>query len=245
VSAQTPTAAIVIIGNEILSGKTEDTNGPFLIGELKALGVDLREIAVIPDVAETIIATVSRLSAAFDHVFTSGGVGPTHDDITIEAIARAFGRRIVREPSLEKSLRWFYQDHLTDAHLRMADIPEGSELVYDDGIKIPTLRLENVYIFPGIPELCRMKFATVRERFRVEPFHLRQIFVDADEGLIADAMTRAQAAHPSVAIGSYPRLSNADYRVKVTLESKDKAAVDALCDELVREFGAEHVVRVE
>ncbi|MBI3073577.1 MAG: competence/damage-inducible protein A [Deltaproteobacteria bacterium] len=244
-SARTPTAAIVIIGNEILSGKTQDTNGPYLIGELKALGVDLREIAVVPDIHETIAETVTRLAAKVDFVFTSGGVGPTHDDITIEAVARAFGRRIVREPSLEKALRWFYQDHLTDAHLRMADVPEGAELVYDDGIKIPTLRLENVYVLPGIPELCRMKFATVRERFRALPFHLRQIFVDADEGLIADAMTRAQAAHPSVAIGSYPRLSNAEYRVKVTLESKDKGEVDVVCDELVRAFGAEKIVRVE
>src|SRR5215813_9096150 len=124
-----PTAGIVIIGDEILSGKFVEENAAFLVGELRALGVDLRRITVVPDVMDDISATVRDASGRYDHVFTSGGVGPTHDDITIAAIAAAFGVGVERHPELEAKIRAYWKDRLAEANLRLADIPAGSELV--------------------------------------------------------------------------------------------------------------------
>src|SRR3954469_19040114 len=123
-----PTAGIVIIGDEILSGKFVEENAVFLIGELRSLGVDLRRITVIPDELDDIAATVRDASARYDHVFTSGGVGPTHDDVTIAAIAQGFGTTVTRHPELEAKVRAYWKDQLADANLRLADIPSGSEL---------------------------------------------------------------------------------------------------------------------
>ena len=152
------TAGIVVIGNEILSGKVTDTNSSFLTRELRAMGVDVRRISVIPDDLDDIARTVRRFHETFDLVFTSGGVGPTHDDITIEGIARAFERRVVREPELERKLRDFYKEKVNDARLKMSEVPEGAELIYGGTLAFPTLKVENVYILPGIPEILQSKF---------------------------------------------------------------------------------------
>src|SRR5690242_8194892 len=131
------TAGIVVIGDEILSGKFVEENAAFLIGELRALGVELRRITVIPDDLDDIAATVRDASARFDHVFTSGGVGPTHDDVTMAAIARAFGTTVTRHPELEAKVRGYWQDRLAEANLRLADVPAGAELVYGKDLVWP------------------------------------------------------------------------------------------------------------
>ncbi|HYB73765.1 MAG TPA: competence/damage-inducible protein A, partial [Candidatus Sulfotelmatobacter sp.] len=163
------TAGLVIIGNEILSGKVQDANAPFFALALRELGVDLRRIAVVPDDVVVIAAEVRAFSRAFDVVCTSGGVGPTHDDVTIEAVAHAFGRRVVRDPGLERVLREFYRNRVTQAHLKMAEVPEGAELVGRETLLFPVIACRNVYIFPGIPEILRQKFHAIQERFRDTP----------------------------------------------------------------------------
>jgi molybdenum cofactor synthesis domain-containing protein len=252
-----PTAGIVIIGDEILTGKFVEENAAFLIGELRALGVDLRRITTIPDDLDDIAATVIATAARCDLVFTSGGVGPTHDDVTIAAIARGFGVNVVRHPELEAKVRGYWRDKLADANLRLADIPDGADLVYPaarsksgplhsggrDDIW-PVVRMRNVYILPGVPALFRRKFVDIRDAFRTTPIHTARIYADADEGDLAPHLDAVVAAHPTVKIGSYPRFSERDFKVMLTLEARDAAELAAAFAALASRLGAA-VVRTE
>jgi molybdenum cofactor synthesis domain-containing protein len=239
-----PTAGIVIIGDEILSGKFVEENAVFLIGELRSLGVDLRRITVIPDVLDDIAAAVTDASARFDHVFTSGGVGPTHDDITISAIAHGFGVGVTRHPELEAKIRAYWKDKLADANLRLADLPEGSTLVYGKDQVWPVVSFKNVYILPGVPALFRRKFVDIRDRFRAVPVWAARLYVDGEEGDLAPELDRVVAAHPSVKLGSYPRFSEKDFRVLLTLEAATAGEVTAAF-EMLRTRLATAVVRAE
>jgi molybdenum cofactor synthesis domain-containing protein len=227
------TAAIVVIGNEILTGKSEDKNATFLIGEMYELGVALRRIVIIPDDVESIAAAVHECAEAFDYVFTSGGVGPTHDDVTIEGVARAFSREVIRHPELEAMLRGYFGDGIDDARLRMADAPSGSELIREGDMRWPVLAVENVFVLPGVPELFRKKFESIRERFRAAPFFTDVIYTREDEFDIAPRLDDVAARHPDVDIGSYPTFTRADYRVKITIESKEQTAVEQARDQLL------------
>lgn len=237
-------AAVVIIGNEILSGKFADENARFLIQELRELGVELARITIIPDDIDDIAETVPRFAARFDSVFTSGGVGPTHDDVTMAGLARGFGTRVVHHPVLEQLLRQYYGDRMTENHLRLAEVPDGVELVYGEDRVWPVVAYRNVYILPGVPSLFRRKFLAIRERFRSRPFHTARIYVKADEATIAPDLNRAVAAHPEVSFGSYPRFEETEYRVLLTVESQDLDAVRGAAGELVTALGAA-VLRVE
>src|SRR5262245_40737147 len=166
------TAGILVIGNEILSGKTADENSVFLVRELRELGVDVRKISVIADDVETIASEVRSFSQTHDYVFTTGGVGPTHDDLTMEGIALAFHRRIQRNPALEAALRGYYSPELVEPNLRMADVPEGVQLIGGPGLWFPVIVVENVFIFPGVPMILQRKFRRIREMFRDKPYHL-------------------------------------------------------------------------
>jgi molybdenum cofactor synthesis domain-containing protein len=220
------TAGIIVIGNEILSGKTRDGNSPYLLRELRHLGVNVRKVSVVPDELNLISDEVRAFSRAYDYVFTTGGVGPTHDDLTMDGIAAAFSRRILRHPDLETSLRHFYSEELIAGNLRMADIPEGARLVGGHGMWFPVVAVENVYIFPGVPEILQRKFERIKETFRDAPFYLREIFLQADEGQIAGILHELLAEFPDLLLGSYPYLDNPDYSIKLTLESKDVVYVD-------------------
>ena len=239
-----PSAGIVIIGDEILSGKFVEENAAFLIGELRALGVDLRRITVIPDDLDEIAMTVREAAARHDHVFTSGGVGPTHDDVTIAAIARAFGVGVERSPELEAKVRGYWKDQLADANLRLADVPAGSELVYGKDQIWPVVCFRNVYILPGVPTLFRRKFVDIRDRFRAEPVTAARLYVDADEGDLAPHLDAIVAAYAAVKIGSYPRFAERDFRVLVTLEGAVATEVTAAFDALTSRLAA-RVVRSE
>jgi molybdenum cofactor synthesis domain-containing protein len=239
-----PTAAIVVIGDEILSGKFAEDNASWLLRELRELGVAVRHIQVIPDVVEEIRDAVRADSARVDPVFTSGGVGPTHDDVTMAGVALAFGVRVVRHPKLEEELRAYYGERLLPAHLRMAEVPEGAELVAADHPSWPVTAMRNVYILPGVPVIFRKKFAAMRERFRARPFFGRRLYCMADEGSLAGDLDAVVAAHPGIAVGSYPRFEERDYRVLVTLEAKDEALVEAAARDLDERLGA-RVVRRE
>ena len=245
------TAGIVVIGDEILSGKVKDENAHFLIAELRELGVALRAVSVIPDVLDEIAETVRTFSRRYQHVFTSGGVGPTHDDLTMEGVARAFGTRVIRHPHLEQLLRGFYGDRLEERNLRMAEVPEGATLVDSDQLHWPVPCFDNVYILPGVPEIFRRKFRGIRERFRALPFHLTSVFVRDEEGTIARHLDAVASGHPTVAVGSYPRMVDAAaiaagaWRVKVTLESKDGPAVERATADLAERLGAGSVTGIE
>jgi molybdenum cofactor synthesis domain-containing protein len=239
------TAGIVIIGDEILTGKFTEENAAFLIGELRALGVELRRIVMIPDDVDDIAATVTDLSARFDHVFTSGGVGPTHDDVTMEGIARGFGTNVVRQPELEQRVRAYWGAKLSEPNLRLADVPEGCELVYGKDGVWPVVAYRNVYILPGVPALFRRKFVDIRDRFRTERVTIARVYVDADEGQIADDLDAVVAAFPAVKIGSYPRFSEKDFRVLVTLEARVAADVVGAQAMLAERLGPRVVRRDE
>ena len=238
------TAGIILVGNEILSGKIVDANASYLCRELRALGVEVRRITVIPDEVDLIAAEVSRFGAEYDVVFTSGGVGPTHDDVTIEGVARAAGVPVVRHPALVALLEGYYKEALNDAHLKMAEVPEGAELLVDESVRFPTILMRNVYILPGVPEIFRRKFDAIRERFRDRPIFLKNVFVRIGEGTLADHLNGLLRDYPELLLGSYPEFSNPEYKVKVTLESRDDAFLEAALAEFLKRLPADCIVRV-
>jgi molybdenum cofactor synthesis domain-containing protein len=215
------TSGIVIIGNEVLSGKTQDINSHFFCAELRQLGVEVQKISTIPDEIEWIGAEVAGFSKRFDWVFTSGGVGPTHDDVTIDGIAHGFGLKVVRHPAIEQRLRQRLGPDINEARLRMANVPEGAELLATEALFAPVVKIHNVFIFPGIPRLLQDRFHSIKERFRDTPYFLKNVYVRQGEGVIASLMNDLLARYPKLLLGSYPVLDAADYKVKVTLESKD------------------------
>lgn len=222
------TAAALIIGNEILSGKVQDTNTGALARELRALGVELKRVVVVPDEVPLIASELNALRITHDMVFTSGGVGPTHDDVTVEGIARALGRRVVRHPEVEALLRDFYGDRCTEGHLHMADVVEGTELYRGEDPRWPTMVLGNVYILPGVPEVFRFKLEGLRPRLRGDeaPFVLRSVYTSLDEGHIKPSIDAVVSRFSDVSIGSYPRWNDDDHAVRVTFDGRDAVRVN-------------------
>ena len=195
-----------------------------------------------PDAANKWLDDHSR---RFDVVFTSGGVGPTHDDVTIEGVARAFGRKVVRHPELDRRLREYLGANANAARMRMADVPEGAELIHDQRLGFPTIKCENVYVLPGIPEILEQKFLTLKDRFAASPYHLRVVFTRDGEGAIAEHLNATVAKFPDLLLGSYPKLGDPEYAVKLTLESKDRSYLEAALAHLLSLLPKETVVRTE
>ncbi len=219
-----PTVGVVIIGDEILSGKFADDNGPYLIERLRELGADLRRLVTVTDDPDDIAGEVRRCAESYDRVITTGGVGPTHDDRTFEGIARAFGVGVHPHPELVALLDGFGIER-TPASMRMATVPAGSELIPTPGGSYPVLRVRDVYVFPGVPKLMKQKFEAVAEHFAGERVRTARLYTLQRETAIAAALGEVQHAEPSVAIGSYPRFGGCSYRVIVTLESRDDDAL--------------------
>jgi molybdenum cofactor synthesis domain-containing protein len=243
-NAAATTAAIIVIGDEVLSGKVEELNARFLVRELRALGVAVRRIEIIPDVPDVIVASVRAAATGFDHVFTSGGIGPTHDDVTIPAIAAAFGVPVVRDEELAALIR---QVSPLERNLRMAEIPEGATLLRGPGAADacwPVVAMRNVYILPGVPSILQRKFVMIRDRFRTTPFWSRAVYSREGEGVIAGALDKAAADFPTVAIGSYPHIDAPDHKVLITFDGRDKSLVDQACAQIVAGLSTA-VVRVE
>lgn len=239
-------AGIVVIGNEILSGKTVDSNSAFLARELRQLGVTLKRIVVIPDELDIIAETVREFHQHYDVVFTSGGVGPTHDDITIEGVARALGRQVIIHPILEGKIREYLNGRAANAaHLKMAEVPEGAELLMDDKVRFPTIKVENIYVLPGIPEILQQKFLSIKNSFTVDPYYLKIIYTDEIESTIAVHLNDTLRLYPALLLGSYPKIGESEYRVKLTLESKDKEYVERAFAHLLTLLPTGSVVRIE
>ena len=222
------TAAALLVGNELLTGKVQEANLAELARTLRALGVELRRVAILPDEIDLLAAEVKSLSDAHDVVFTSGGVGPTHDDVTIDAVARAFGVRAVIHPGFEAMLAKVYGERMTDAHRRMALAPEGAELVEHHDVRWPTVVMKNVWVLPGVPEAFRMKLAVVRDVVRgAVRFHARGVFTRMDEPDLKPLLDEVVAAHPDVSVGSYPKWFDPRYKTKVTFDGTDEDKVEA------------------
>ena len=239
------TAGIIVIGNEILSGKVVDTNSPHLCQELRTLGVDVQRIAVIPDDIGVIAEDAVTFSRMFDYVFTTGGVGPTHDDVTIEAIAHGLQRRIVIHPELDALLQQHWADRPSAAREKMASVPEGAQLLMEPSLPVPVLLVENIYIFPGIPQLFRRKFDSIKDRFRDSPYHGRQVYVMVAESTFSHLLDTLVGEFPDLMLGSYPVVKNPDYRVKLTLESKDPAYLTQAYERLLVLLPSDYIYKVE
>jgi molybdenum cofactor synthesis domain-containing protein len=239
------TAGIVVIGNEVLSGKTQDINSHFFCAELRRLGVEVRKIATIQDEIALIGAEVAAFSARYDYVFTSGGVGPTHDDVTIEGIAHGFGLAVVRHPDIERRMRQRFGGDVNEARLRMANVPEGAKLLATEALFAPIINIRNVYIFPGIPSILQERFHAIKEMFRDAPYYLKNVYVRYGEGVIAEMLNGVLARFPHLLLGSYPVLDVAEYKVKVTLESKDSAYLDQALHSFLASLPDDAVHRID
>ena len=225
------TAAVIIIGNEILSGKFADENGPYAIRRLRELGVDLERMVVIPDTPEVIAAEVSLASQRFDWVFTSGGVGPTHDDVTLESVAAGLGESLVLHPDLLALLDGFGIER-TPSSLRMARVPESTRLIKGNERGFPVVLAQNVAVLPGVPRLFRSKFEQLAPMLEGTPRQTARLYTSERETDIAARLSGVVADYPAVVVGSYPRFGEGEYRVIVTVESRDLGQFEAALESL-------------
>ncbi|MCP4899144.1 MAG: competence/damage-inducible protein A [bacterium] len=239
------TAAAFIIGDEILSGKVHDLNAPVLIDHLRATGVRLASLSFISDDLETIAQEVRKASKAYDAVITSGGVGPTHDDVTIAAVALAFGVDIVRDSELEGMIRTYWGKRLNKAALRLANVPRNSRLLYGSDGLLPLVVYRNVYMFPGIPRLFAAKIGSLSQELSGHLPSQSDLYLNSDESSIATALEEVNEAFRSVKIGSYPQIEEGDHRVWVTLEDEDKKVLADATQHLLRLLPSDEIVRVE
>jgi molybdenum cofactor synthesis domain-containing protein len=237
--------AVLIIGDEILSGKVRDTNAPLLIDLFRELGVELKRLVYLADDADTIAADVRACAGSYDAVITSGGVGPTHDDCTIEAVARAFGVGVVRHPDVEAMIRAYWGERMNEAALRMAEMPEGSRLLYSSDGLLPLVVFRNVYLLPGIPRLFAAKIGALRDELDGDPPVIRHLYLSSDESRVAPLLGRVNDEYPDVKIGSYPRLEAQDHRLWITVEAQEAGQVEAATNRLLELLPPDEVVRVE
>jgi molybdenum cofactor synthesis domain-containing protein len=236
-SERTVTAALVIIGNEILSGRTQDANLAFLAQELNGIGIQLREARVVPDAEADIVEAVNACRAKHDHVFTTGGIGPTHDDITAASVARALDRPLVRHPEAKRRLLACYPpEKVNEARMKMADTPEGAELIDNPVSVAPGFTVGNVHVLPGVPSILQAMLPGLKPRLQGGAVvRSRTITVFCPEGELARPLGEIQARHPTVEIGSYPFMRQDRFGATVVLRSVDEAAIAATADELLAE----------
>jgi molybdenum cofactor synthesis domain-containing protein len=245
---KTWTAALAVIGDEILSGRTQDKNVAQLATWLNDQGIRLAEVRIVPDDQQRIVEAVNALRAAHDYLFTTGGIGPTHDDITVDAIAAAFGVPVVIHPDARKILEDYYRDRaggLNEARLRMARVPEGAELLPNPSSGAPGVKLGNVYILAGVPHIAASMLEALTGKLEGgRPMVSVTVGARAAESEVADLLRETEAAHPGVAIGSYPFFKDGRYGANFVVRSDDpeiaRSCGDALAEGL-REAGYEPV----
>ncbi|GAW36000.1 nicotinamide-nucleotide amidohydrolase PncC [Roseovarius sp. A-2] len=235
-----PSAAMLVIGDEILSGRTRDANMHYLAGELTRAGIDLQEVRVISDDPDAIVAGVQALSAAYDVVFTSGGIGPTHDDITAENVARAFDRPISVRDDARAILVAHYaarEQELNEARLRMARIPDGATLIDNPISAAPGFTIENVHVMAGVPSIFQAMLASVLPTITGgAPVLSQTLEVRRGEGDIAGPLTDLAARYPDLSFGSYPFMRDGCHGSNVVVRGQDGARVDAAMAELSEMF---------
>lgn len=237
-----PTAAMLVIGDEILSGRTRDANMHYLAGQLTEQGIDLREVRVVSDDAPAIIAAVKALSAGYDTVFTSGGIGPTHDDITADCIAEAFGAHIDMRADAAALLQAHYDRQgmeFNAARQRMARIPDGAALIDNPVSVAPGFTLENVHVMAGVPSVFQAMVASVLPTLTGgAPLISRSLRIDRGEGDIAGPLGMLAGEYEDLSIGSYPFQKDGKYGANVVIRGTDAARVDAALAQLADVFAA-------
>ncbi len=239
------TAGLVIIGNEILSGRTRDAVLAHMAIRLNEWGVQMREVRVVPDDMEAIAGAVNALRGQYNYVFTTGGIGPTHDDITADAIAAAFGVPLEQNAEAVALLETQYGGDLNEARLRMARVPRGGRLVENPVSMAPGFEIENVFVLAGVPVIMRAMLESVRHRISgAEPVQSRTVKVFRRESDLAAGLEAIQARYGQVDIGSYPFFRNQRVGANLVLRSPDTRALDAAASEvrdMIRDLGEEPV----
>lgn len=243
-STSTPTsditAGVLIIGDEILNGHTEDTNSNFFIKNLNLAGIKIRKIAVLPDEVDAISEEVSSLSKKCTVVLTSGGIGPTHDDVTYEAVAKAFSEKL----ALNKELSFLFRDYFgpsadqNEAVKKFSSIPQSATLnfgidKYGNRTQFPLISVKNTYMFPGVPMLLQKSFNVFKANFCLQnkPLHMKKIFITLDEFSITPVLNKAvRLFHGRVKFGSYPSFNEKSFKVKLILESSDESIIAEASD---------------
>jgi molybdenum cofactor synthesis domain-containing protein len=222
------TAALLIIGDEILTGRTKDKNIGYIAEYLTGIGIDLREVRVVPDVEEEIVSAVNALRGRYAYLFTTGGIGPTHDDITADSIAKAFGVGIGHDPRAVAMLQERYQPHeLNEARLRMARIPDGADLIENPISKAPGFRIGNVFVMAGVPSIMQAMLDGIAPtlqtgtRMTIETIEAEGLA----EGIYAEGLSRIAAEYPGTSIGSYPSFSTSGFRNQIVVRGKYPAIV--------------------
>ncbi len=247
-TGKTITAAVVVIGDEILSGRTKDQNIGVIADHLTAIGIQLREVRIVGDDETEIVEAVNSLRAAHNYVFTTGGIGPTHDDITADSIAAAFGVGIdIDERAVEQMRARYDEDKLTEARLRMARIPHGAELVYNSISMTPGFKLENVIVMAGVPAIMRVMLEAVTPQLeRGDKMLSRTIRVMQPEGDVAPGLSAVQGEFDGVAMGSYPFFEKGTLGTNLVLRSTDpdqlEQALKALLARLQEDGLLDHVL---
>jgi molybdenum cofactor synthesis domain-containing protein len=238
-------ASALLIGNELLSGKIADTNLLILARCLRGLGIALRRVVMILDDPDVIASDVKSLAATHDLVFTSGGIGPTHDDVTVEGVARAFGVTVIRDHEMERRIRSHYGATCTESHLLHARVPEGARLVSTPDMPWPTVVMRNVWLLPGVPEVFRMKMRHVETLLGGDaPFVSFAVFTTLDESDLKPLLDGVVATYGDVDIGSYPRWHDPEYQTKLTFDGIDEARARAARDAFAACLPPATVVRI-
>ncbi len=248
--AERVTAAVLIIGDEILSGRTQDTNLNFIAKYLATYGVDLAEARVVGDIKAEIIAALNALRTRYDYVITTGGIGPTHDDITADCVAEAFGAPLIEHPEIIAMMEQRWPGSLTPARRRMARVPEGGSLVRNAVQGPPGFQIGNVFVLAGVPMVMRGMMDDVVPRLRRGAVVIsRTVRVEgAGEGVIAAPLEALAKAHPELSIGSYPFFGPEGYGSNLVVRGRDGGIVEATADDLIvalADIGAKSITKVE
>ncbi|MDQ0315738.1 competence/damage-inducible protein A [Amorphus orientalis] len=234
-SPQAVTAGIVVIGDEILSGRTKDTNTGYICEYLTQIGVEAREVRVVPDVTAMIVEAIDTLRGRYTYVFTTGGIGPTHDDITADAVASAYGVGIDVDPRAVEMLRRRYPDaELTPARLRMARIPHGADLIENAVSGAPGFRIDNVFVMAGVPRVMQSMMDTIGPTLKTgSRIWSETVDTGMPEGRIAEPLGRIAQAHPDVQIGSYPHYDGKGFNTQIVLRGRDAEKLQAAKSDVV------------
>ncbi|HEX5237660.1 MAG TPA: molybdopterin-binding protein [Sphingomicrobium sp.] len=237
-SDRTWTAALLVIGDEILSGRTQDRNVAQVATWLNEQGIRLAEVRVVPDDIARIGEALNALRSAHDYLFTTGGIGPTHDDITVDAVAEAFGVPVIVHPEARKILEDYYRERqveLTEARLRMARTPQGAELLNNPSSGAPGIRMDNVYVLAGVPSIAASMLEALTGTLEGgRPMVSVTVGARAPESEVADLLRETEAAHPGVAIGSYPFFKDGGFGSNFVIRSEDGELARATGEELLR-----------
>jgi molybdenum cofactor synthesis domain-containing protein len=225
---KTITAAVLVIGDEILSGRTKDRNTGYIAEYLTNIGIELREARVVPDIEEEIVAALNALRGRYTYVFTTGGIGPTHDDITAESVAKAFGVTIDEDPrALAMMMERYKPGDLTAARRRMARIPAGADLIENPISKAPGFRIGNVFVMAGVPNIMQAMFDSAAAGLETGVKIIAETIEagGVPEGRYGTALGEIAAAHPGVTIGSYPSFADGRFRNQIVVRGKDEAKI--------------------